>query len=555
MVFKGRDNEIAEILETAGVITRSQAQAFLKQAFEQSRDFCECVLSAASATPDELLHCVARHLDLSEKEDFKGSEIQKDRISSILPRKFALKYGVLLLGESDDAWHVAAVDPFDHEIEMDLGHYLQKRVIVYVADPDWVKSAIDECYPISELEKKVDYPDREFSETSMGLETSATLIDYVDALLQKSIQDGASDIHFEPFEHRFRIRYRVDGNLKEIPSHSDHLGAALISRIKVMAQLNIAETRVPQDGRIQLHTMGRVVDLRVSTLPTQFGESVVLRILDKTRVNLDLDMLGIPEDILSSMRVAIHSPNGIFLATGPTGSGKTTTLYSALRELNQPGSKLLTIEDPVEYDIEGIVQVQTNALIGLDFSRALRSFLRHDPDKILLGEIRDTETARIAVQASLTGHMVFSSLHTNDAAGAVTRFVDMGVEPYLVAASLVAVLAQRLLRRLNPSRSEPYRPEDWELFQLGFGRSQIGDDGVFFRPQKQVSGESGYQGRVGLYEYIRVNDLFREAITSRRSHVELAALAKKSGMRDLRDDGLRTLRLGLTSVEEILRYT
>jgi len=556
-VFKGRDSEIAETLGAAALLSSSQIEAFVKQAFEQSRDLSECVLSAGIVNQENLLQAVATCLGFPIAEAFKGERFDHEQVRMRLPMKPALTYGAYVLGEDMEACHLAIADPFDSSIDPDLRHFLEKPVLLYVADPGWVQTQLFTCYPTSQVGEvlnglEVKTP---LQAQSDGLEHSATIVDYVDALLQKAIHDGASDIHFEPFEHRFRIRYRVDGDLREIPSHADHLGSAIVSRIKVMAQLNIAEIRVPQDGRIQVHTMGRIVDVRVSTLPTQFGESVVLRILDKTRVNLDLELLGIPGSMLAKIRNAIHSPNGIFLATGPTGSGKTTTLYSALQEVNGIGSKLLTVEDPVEYDIEGIVQVQTHALIGLDFSRVLRAFLRHDPDKILLGEIRDPETARIAVQASLTGHMVFSSLHTNDASGAVARFIDMGIEPYLVAASLVAVLAQRLLRRLDPERVERYHPEAMELSQLGFSRDDVGD-GHFFRPPASSSGDgSAYRGRVGLYELIRVNDAFREAISAWKSHAELTRIACENGMRTLRQDALRPLLAGQTTVQEVLRYT
>jgi len=553
-MFKGRDSELAEILEAAAVLEIGQLEAYSKQAFEQSREFGECVISGGALSESQLLQIVAAHLELGLMQDFAGERVDAAHIPKNVPMQIALRYGVFLLGEDFDGMHLAVADPFDHEIEMDLEHLLSRSVHLYVANPGWVESQIAAVYPDHELSKGPGAVDGERAMVVAGLENSATIIDYVDRLLQKSIHDGASDIHFEPFEHCFRIRYRVDGVLREIPSHAEHLGSAIVSRIKVMAQLNIAEDRVPQDGRIRVQSMGRFVDVRVSTLPTQFGESVVLRILDKSRVHLDLDLLGMPDDVSSALKRCIHVPNGIFLATGPTGSGKTTTLYSALRKLNQPGSKLLTVEDPVEYDIDGIVQVQTHSHIGLDFARALRAFLRHDPDKILLGEIRDPETARIAVQASLTGHMVFSSLHTNDAAGAVTRFVDMGVEPYLVAASLIAVLAQRLLRRVDPDNSEAYIPDDVVLGMLACSREDIGD-AMFFRPRDSSLPGGGYRGRVGLYEMIVINDNFREAITLRNSHSELVKLAAMCGMRNLRSDGIRILKLGHTTVEEVIRYT
>lgn len=546
-MFKDRDREIFDLLKADHLIDPGKLVWSMKEAFKQVRPISDILIESELIGRDELLALIAKTLELTLLETNRSFPLGSDEISSRVPRKFAITHGVLLIDEDEETCHVAVMDPFDHETKMDLAHLLGKPIHLYLGDPRWIENRISDCYSdFAEMIQEV----HEFSETVDREWKADTLIVYVDTLLRKAIQEGASDIHFEPFEHCFRIRYRVDGALREIPSQVNQLGDAIVSRIKVLARLNISETRVPQDGRMPLQVFGRVVDIRVSTLPTQFGESVVLRILDKSKVNLDLDMLGIPEDLLLPLRNAIHQPNGIFLATGPTGSGKTTTLYSALSELNQPGSKLLTVEDPVEYDIDGIIQVQTHHLIGLDFSRVLRAFLRHDPDKILLGEIRDTESAKIAVQASLTGHMVFSSLHTNDATGAINRFVDMGVEPYLVAASLVAVLAQRLLRRLNLDACEAYAPSDEELAQLEC--SQESSPGkLFYRPRR----DEGYRGRVGLFELLVVNDRFREAITRMSSHGELCRIARENGMRTLRTDGIRALFEGVTSVPEVLRYT
>lgn len=546
-MFKGRDREIFDLLKTERLIDPGKLVWSMKEAFKQARSLTDILFESKVIGRDELLALVAKALELPLLDTSRSLPLGPDEISSRIPRKLAITHGVFLIDEDEENCHVAVIDPFDHETKMDLAHLLGKSIYLYLGDPIWIENRISDCYSdIAEIIQKV----HELSET-VDCECKAdTLIVYVDTLLRKAIQEGASDIHFEPFEYCFRIRYRVDGTLREIPSQVNQLGDAIVSRIKVVARLNISETRVPQDGRMQLQVLGRVVDIRVSTLPTQFGESVVLRILDKSKVNLDLNMLGIPEDLLVQLRNVIHQPNGIFLATGPTGSGKTTTLYSALCELNQPGSKLLTVEDPVEYDIDGIIQVQTHHLIGLDFSRVLRAFLRHDPDKILLGEIRDPESAKIAVQASLTGHMVFSSLHTNDATGAINRFVDMGVEPYLVAASLVAVIAQRLLRRLNLDACEAYAPSDADLVELECSKETFSGK-PFYRPR----GDEGYRGRVGLFELLVVNDRFREAITQMSSHGELCRIASENGMRTLRTDGIRALLEGLTSVPEVLRYT
>ena len=369
----------------------------------------------------------------------------------------------------------------------------------------------------------------------------APVIAYVDRVLRQAVEASASDIHFEPFDGELRIRYRVDGALLELESPPMNLALSIISRLKVMANLNIAECRVPQDGRVKLEVHGRVVDVRVSTLPTQFGESVVLRILDKAVVNLDLAQLGMPEEVLAGVRACVARPNGIFIATGPTGSGKTTTLYSALREANRVGVKILTAEDPVEYEVDGLMQVSINPAIGLSFAKALRAFLRQDPDMLLVGEVRDLETARIAVQASLTGHVVLTTLHTNDAPGAVTRLVDLGVEPYLVAAALEGVLAQRLVRCICEGCKVEVQADDGDVSCAGKGCERCKG--------------SGYRGRMGLFELMMIDDEIRGLISSGASLQELRGCASRAGMQTLRAAGMQAVADGKTTVDEVLRYT
>jgi type IV pilus assembly protein PilB len=334
-----------------------------------------------------------------------------------------------------------------------------------------------------------------------------------------------------------------------------HLALPVISRVKVMANMNIAERRLPQDGRIQKNVAGRSVDLRVSTLPTQFGESVVLRVLDRSTVNLDLEALGLPEYIYDYILEIIHRPNGIFIVTGPTGSGKTTTLYSCLRRINTIDSKLLTAEEPVEYDLEGIVQVPVNEAIGLTFARSLRAFLRQDPDRIMVGETRDLETAQISIQASLTGHLVFTTLHTNDAPGAITRLIDMGVEPFLISSTLEAVLGQRLLRSICPQCRTTYQPTEMLLTQLGLARRDIGDRKFFYGKGCDACNQTGYKGRKGIYELLKITDPLRELINERAPTVTLKEKAIELGMVTLRQDGLRSIFAGDTTIEEVLKYT
>ncbi len=334
------------------------------------------------------------------------------------------------------------------------------------------------------------------------LADQAPIVRFVNLVLQQAVQDRASDIHFEPFETEFRIRYRVDGALYEMSPPPKHLALPVISRLKVMANLNISERRLPQDGRISIHILGRQVDLRVSTLPTQFGESVVLRVLDRAAVNLEIESLGLPKYLYDYVTEVIQRPNGIFVVTGPTGCGKTTTLYSCLRRVNTIDSKLLTAEDPVEYDIEGIMQVAINEAVGLTFSKALRSFLRQDPDIIMVGEMRDLETAQISIQASLTGHLVLSTLHTNDAPGAVTRLVDMGVEPFLISSTLMAVLGQRLVRTICKNCRTPFEPTETQLAMLNLSPHDLGDKVFYYGRGCSTCNDTGYKGRKGIFELL-----------------------------------------------------
>jgi type IV pilus assembly protein PilB len=391
---------------------------------------------------------------------------------------------------------------------------------------------------------------------NLEAEANATpIIRYVDLIVYQAIQDRASDIHFEPFETEFKIRYRVDGALYEMSPPPRHLALPVISRVKVMANLNIAERRLPQDGRIQKNIAGRQVDLRVSTLPTQFGESVVLRVLDRSTVNLSLDALRMPPYIHNYLLKTIEKPNGIFIVTGPTGSGKTTTLYACLNEINTVDSKVLTAEDPVEYDIEGIIQVPMNDAIGLTFARTLRAFLRQDPDRIMVGETRDVETAQIAIQASLTGHLVFTTLHTNDAPGAVTRLVDMGVEPFMISSSLEGVLGQRLIRKICLNCRTAYEPTEAALTQLGLSPHEIGDKNFYYGKGCDTCNNTGYKGRKGIYELLDMSDPIRELINQRAPGVVLKQKAIELGMTTLRHDGLRSIFDGETTIEEVLKYT
>ncbi len=383
----------------------------------------------------------------------------------------------------------------------------------------------------------------------------APVVRFVNLVMYEAVNARASDIHFEPFEHDFKIRYRVDGSLYEMAPPPKHLALPVISRIKVMSGLDISERRLPQDGRIEMKVNGHPVDFRVSSLPTQFGESVVLRVLDRSAIGLELENLGMPDDVYEYFTHDITMPNGIVVVTGPTGSGKTTTLYSGLRRINKVETKLLTAEDPVEYDLEGIVQVPVNEKVGVTFAKVLRAFLRQDPDIIMVGEIRDLETAQIAIQASLTGHLVFSTLHTNDAAGAVTRFVDMGVEPFLIASTLQAVMGTRLIRTICSDCRTAYAPDDDLLERLNLTREEVGDSSFYHGSGCTQCNNTGYRGRRGIYEYLRVTDPIRALINDRRPTIVVRERARELGMRTLREDGIRCVLDGYTTVDEVLKYT
>jgi type IV pilus assembly protein PilB len=377
----------------------------------------------------------------------------------------------------------------------------------------------------------------------------------INLVLLQAIKDKASDIHFEPFEDEFKMRYRIDGVLYEMMPPPAHIAAAISSRIKVMANLDIAERRVPQDGRIELSVNNQPIDLRVSVLPTMFGESVVMRVLDRGNVSLDLDRLGMREDDLAVVRQLIRKPNGIVLVTGPTGSGKTTTLYSALRELNDISAKLITAEDPVEYDIDGIIQCQIKPDIELTFARILRAMLRQDPDTILVGEIRDKETAEIAVQASLTGHLVFSTLHTNDAPSVIARLLDLGMEPFLVTATLEGVVAQRLVRKICSNCKTQYEPAEEQLMELELRPDEVHGQTFYYGKGCEACNNTGYKGRQGLYEIMTLDDEMRDMIVKHASTQVLRAEAKKRGMRTLRTCGLMAIFDGVTTIEEVVRET
>lgn len=387
------------------------------------------------------------------------------------------------------------------------------------------------------------------------LASEAPVIRLVNLIITRAIETRASDIHFEPFEEQFRVRYRIDGVLQDVDSPPKRLQAAIVSRIKIMAKMNIAERRLPQDGRILLRVKGKEIDFRVSTIPTIHGESIVLRILDKGSILLDIERLGFPEDILSDFEELIRRPHGMILVTGPTGSGKTTTLYCALEKINSPERKIITVEDPVEYQLRGINQMQVKPAIGLSFANALRSIVRQDPDVILIGEVRDAETAEIAIHSSLTGHLVFSTLHTNDAPSAITRLIDMGMEDFLLSSTIIGILAQRLVRVACPFCQESYVPEPAVLQEMEKSAVGSGDWRIIKVNGCVKCSHTGYFGRSGIFEFLKVTDEIQRLILEKKDSNIIKEAARKNGMRTLREDGWLKVRKGITTIPEVLRVT
>ncbi|MEO8161888.1 MAG: type II secretion system ATPase GspE, partial [Arenimonas sp.] len=387
------------------------------------------------------------------------------------------------------------------------------------------------------------------------LASEAPVIRLVNLVMQRAVEARASDIHIEPFENRLKVRYRIDGVLEEVESPPANLTAAVISRIKILARLNIAERRLPQDGRIMLRVQGKELDLRVSTMPTAHGESVVMRILDRESIVFDFHSLGFTDEFLPQFKKVLEQPHGILLVTGPTGSGKTTTLYTALAQLNTPSVKIITVEDPVEYQLVGVNQIQAKPSIGLDFAQALRSIVRQDPDIIMIGEMRDLETARIAIQSALTGHLVLSTLHTNNAAGGITRMLDMGVEDYLLTSTVNGILAQRLVRRLEPTHAEKYAASPEEIEKFGLRRYQPEGAIHLYHPRPSALAPTGYLGRTTIMEFMVMNDELRRAVMRHAGMGELEQLARDAGMRTMYEDGIVKALAGLTTVEEVLRVT
>jgi type IV pilus assembly protein PilB len=557
------NRNVIDIFVSRGMIDTALGNDMIHEVDASGKDVGEILTDFQVVnSKEDIWPIIAQELgcDLVDLTDFMPPE----ELLAVVPAAMARLHGALPLHFDAEGITVALLDPMNPQTVEDLRFALGKEIKVVIAPVHVIEQKINEAYSggadegaaMAELLGELDDDGKEMSEKQLAEEAnSAPIVRYVDLVIYQAIKERASDIHFEPFEKDFKIRYRVDGSLYEMAPPPAHLALPILSRVKVMSNMNIAERRLPQDGRIVKQIGEQQVDLRVSSLPTAYGESVVLRVLDRSNVNLSLSVLGLPQHVEEYVSATIKKPNGIFVVTGPTGAGKTTTLYAALKEINTIDSKILTAEDPVEYDIDGIIQVPVNEGIELTFARILRAFLRQDPDKILVGEIRDLETAQIAIQASLTGHLVLSTLHTNDAAGSVTRLVDMGTEPFLVAASLEGILAQRLVRTICKDCKAPYEPNEAVLNQLGLSAHELGDKQFYTGRGCDSCSESGLRGRRGLFELLDVTDPLAELITDRAPTVQLKQKAIELGMTTLREDGLRNIYEGTTTIEEVLKYT
>jgi len=567
--LKGRP--LGRILIKMGKVTRAQVSEGLELQKKKRGPLGQLLIEMGYVEEADVNRALAAQVGM---ESIKLSDIDIDKaVVDLVPAQMAHAYRIIPT-EYDRETHtlgVALASPDNFHATDDLKTLMGFSVVARITTEEDMTEALNRYYPEEAAETISDLITTIASDEGLAkfqnrgesidldelreMAASSPVKKLVNLVLLQSIRDKASDVHFEPFEDEFKMRYRIDGILFEMVPPPKHVALAISSRIKVMANLDIAERRMPQDGRIELMVEHRPVDLRVSVLPTMYGESVVLRVLDRAQVNLDVAQLGMREDDINVFRQLIAKPHGIIIVTGPTGCGKTTSLYSALRELNTPEVKILTAEEPVEYDIDGLIQCQIKPDIGLTFARCLRHFLRQDPDIILVGEIRDLETAQIAVQASLTGHLVFSTLHTNDAPSSIARLLDLGLEPFLVTATLEAIVAQRLVRKICENCKEDFQPSEQQLYELGLTRQDVAGRTLFFGKGCDYCNHTGYRGRRGIFEIMVLDDEIRGLVMKHASSNILRSESRKRGMRTLRESGLLTLYDGVTTIEEIVRET
>lgn len=567
--LKGRP--LGRILIKMGKVNRAQVSEALELQKKKRGPLGQLLVEMGYVNDEDVNRALAAQVGM-EPITIGNIDIERS-VLDMIPGQMARAYQIIPTeyDRETNTLGIALASPDNFQATDDLKTLMGFNVIARVTTPKDMKEGLDKYYPeeqsesiadiIGSFEGNADTDKLAGRGESIDLDElksaaeSAPVKKLINLVLLQAIRDKASDIHFEPFEDEFKMRYRIDGVLFEMVPPPKHVAMAISSRIKVMANLDIAERRMPQDGRIELLVQARPVDLRVSILPTMFGESVVLRVLDRGQVNLDLEQIGLREDELGIVRQLIEKPHGVVIVTGPTGSGKTTTLYSCLRELNSPDVKILTSEDPVEYDIDGLVQCQVKSDIGLTFARCLRSFLRQDPDIILVGEIRDLETASISVQASLTGHLVFTTLHTNDAPSSIARLLDLGMEPFLITATLEAVVAQRLVRKICTNCKEEFVPTEQQLMELSLTPDDVRGRVFFYGRGCDYCNNTGYKGRMAIFEIMVLDDDMREMVIQNASTGLLRQESRKRGSRTLRESGLLAIYDGVTTIDEVVRET
>ena len=546
------DEYVIQILVERGFLTQDQVDAAAKSMKAENETTLDVLVSGGTIGEDEVLGTVADQFGL--KYCHVNADAINPEVVKKIPADIAKKYGVVPVVADDDSITVALSDPMGYDAIDSLRYVLHGQDVQAVIAPRAeVRAAMAKIYADDE---NADVQTRGEDDGSAGDEAGddSAVIKLANLIITTAIKMKASDIHIEPMEKEFRVRYRIDGALRKMDSPPKRLQGAIISRIKIMSKMKISEKRIPQDGRIQITVGGKDLDLRVSSVPTNHGESIVMRILDKSNLALGLPQLGFLTDDQSTFERLIKLPDGVVLVTGPTGSGKTTTLYACLGQINTPDKKLITVEDPVEYQMSGINQVQVNKDVGLDFSAALRSILRQAPNIVMIGEIRDAETADIAMEAALTGHLVFSTLHTNDAPSAVTRLLDIGVKPFLVASALRAAMAQRLVRAICEKCKEAYTPTEREMKMLG-SMSKTVPERMYHGVGCDKCGRSGYKGRKGIFEIFKVDDTIQRLIFDHAPATLLRQRAREMGMRTLREDGMLKVASGMTSLQEVLRVT
>ena len=563
---------LGQILVEEGFCTQEDVENGLKEQAVSGIPIGQMLVSMGLIEEEELVYALALQSGW-EMIQLEGLTIPEDIIKKVSP-SIAKLYNVVPVRMEGESVVVAMSDNLNVSVLDDLRFILNCDVQGAITTKKGIDQALENYYAgqdesfedmISEID---DFSEDAMSQMMAGagdeeidiqsleqMSSEAPVIKLLNLVLLQAIKDQASDIHFEPFEHEYKIRYRIDGALYDMMPPPKHLSLAIASRIKVMAGLNIAERRLPQDGRIQLTIAGRSVDLRISCLPTMFGESVVIRVLDRSVVSLDLEKIGLGDANMKELERLIDLPNGILVVTGPTGSGKTTTLYACLNRINTPELKIVTTEDPVEYEIDGLIQTPINPEIGVTYARCLRSILRQDPDKILVGEIRDIETAEIAIHASLTGHLVFSTLHTNDAPSSITRLLDMGLEPYLISATLESIVAQRLVRTICPKCKKEYEPTSEMLYNINLSEEDVRGQIFYYGEGCSNCNNTGYKGRTAIFEILNITEGIKELIMEEASTEMIRDCGVQEGMRTLREAGIEKVFNGITTIEEVVKET